>query len=66
MKFQKWMAWSLGQRVQREMRGKPARKTVKFCGRCGGRHSGVCDLVPTLHGTYVRADIADILEALAR
>ena len=66
MKFQNWMAWSLRQRVEREMREKFTRRTVKFCGYCGGKHAGACDLVPTLRGTLCRADIADILEALAR
>lgn len=43
-----------------QMRG--ARKTVKRCGRCGGKHAGTCNLTTTSHGTLCRPDIVEAVE----
>lgn len=42
------------------------RRTVKFCNRCGGTHSGLCSLVATSHGTRVRPDLLETVESRFR
>lgn len=40
--------------VRHSMRG--PRKSVRWCGICGAKHAGICDLMYTGHGTYARPD----------
>lgn len=52
----------LGLLTKHSMRPKVS-VTVKWCTRCGGTHSGPCDMVTTIFGTRCRSDIVALVES---